>query len=130
MPDTQARFVRMQALQDWSLVALLILVVAAVWPTIFVLLGALGGDEANETYHTCTNNRHEAEAWDGSDGFEGARSTVVPLSEICSWDDGYTLEIVPGWVNPVVGTFVASFSLATAGAITGAVMSRRSKSDA
>jgi hypothetical protein len=35
------------------------------------------------------------------------------------------MELVPGWVNPVVGSFAASFVLATAGAITGWVMSRR-----
>ncbi|MBB5787543.1 hypothetical protein [Jiangella mangrovi] len=117
----------MKALRDWSLTVLVILGAAAVWPTIFVLLGLLAGGDANAT---CRDNRHEAEEWDGSDDLVEARSTLVPLSEVCRWDDGYTLDIVPGWVNPVVGAYVASFSLATAGAITGAVRSRPHRSDA
>lgn len=127
MPATQPRFARMKALRDWSLIALIILVAAAAWPTIFVLLGALVGSDA---YETCTVNRHEREVWNGSDGFEEASTTVVPLSYVCRWDDGYTLQLVPGWVNPVAGSFSAVFLLATAGAITGSVMSRRDRGDA
>lgn len=127
MPATQRRVASIKALRDWSWIALIILAAAALWPTIFVVLGLLAG---SDDYETCFVQRHEHDVWDGSDGFVEVRNTVVPLSSVCRWDDGYTLELVPGWLNPVVGSFAASFSLATAGAITGSVMSRRYRSNA
>ncbi|PZF82842.1 hypothetical protein [Jiangella anatolica] len=123
MPDTDDRSGRFRALRDWSVLALVILLPAAVWPAILGLMHLVPGFDG---YEACVVNRNEEVGWDGSAGLE-VRSDVIPLSHVCLWDDGYSAELVPSWANPTLAFFSASIALATAGVTTGVVMSRRDR---
>ncbi|MFD5316818.1 hypothetical protein [Streptomyces sp. NPDC127098] len=49
--------------------------------------------------------------------FSDADESYLPLVYVCRWQDGHSIDTVPGYMNPVVMTLAAATVLATAIAV-------------
>ncbi|CAM3900618.1 hypothetical protein NOGI109294_17915 [Nocardiopsis gilva] len=68
-------------------------------------------------YHNCTYERYGQ-----FDGFRlpelvSSTDSLFPISSVCSWKDGVTIDIVPWYVNPALIAFLAAATACAATAV-------------
>lgn len=51
--------------------------------------------------------------------------TLFPLSRVCKWTDGTTVDLVPSWVNPVLFVCAAGVALCAATAMRRAIQHKK-----
>ncbi|MEU0392882.1 hypothetical protein ABZ208_08940 [Streptomyces sp. NPDC006208] len=63
-------------------------------------------------FYTCGPLRRAAPA-----DFLGMDESLVPVSSVCRWSDGYTHDFVPAFVNPAIATLLALAVIAAGAAL-------------
>ncbi|NDL60672.1 hypothetical protein [Phytoactinopolyspora mesophila] len=71
------------------------------------LLGLLHLLSVESEQHSCSYARTGSHVGDGQKGFVELETSWVPLRAVCRWDDGYSLDRVPSYVNPGIATSAA-----------------------
>ncbi|WP_129666055.1 hypothetical protein [Phytoactinopolyspora endophytica] len=92
----------------------LIAVFFAVGAVFVYLFGLLGLVRLEYDWRECTNWRYGTYERSGPPAFVRLDDSYFPLSAVCHWDDGSTLDHVPAFVNPAVALCIAATITAVA----------------
>ncbi|MER7661315.1 hypothetical protein [Streptomyces sp. NPDC096193] len=67
-------------------------------------------------YHACMLERYGRPGLSGGPALVSNHDSLFPVASTCTWSDGYTLDVVPFFVNPLTAVLVCGAVVTWAGA--------------
>ncbi|WP_433572215.1 hypothetical protein [Streptomyces sp. CA-251247] len=68
-------------------------------------------------YHACMLERYGRPDVPGGPSLVSNHDSLLPVASTCTWSDGYALDVVPSFVNPLIAVLVCGAVVAGAGAL-------------
>lgn len=98
----------------WSSLSVAFLAGAAACHTV----GVFALVRLENAYHTCNEERFGLPDGSGIPRLVDTEDGLLPVTSVCSWEDGVTIDLVPWFVTPAMAVFLAGAAVCGAMALT------------